>query len=179
MSFWGCPQCEANRHRLALLCLAERGYETYAPLVGADHLRRGSVVEAAPRLLFNCYLFVWIEAQWHEIARTPGVRSLVYAAGGVPARVPDLVVESLRRREDEHGLIPLPSKPPRGLHKGDRVHIVRGAFQGLSGLSQGQSTRDRIRILLSILNAPRVVELPTDSVEAQPKRGPDRPHRRR
>jgi transcription antitermination factor NusG len=60
--------------------------------------------------------------------------------------------------------------PPAGLRRGDKVRIVRGAFQELSGLYQGQSAHERVKILLTLLGASRVVELPSDDVEKPQRR---------
>lgn len=42
--------------------------------------------------------------------------------------------------------------------------------RGLSGLYEGMSARDRVRVLLTLLNAPRVVELPGGDVERAQRR---------
>jgi transcription antitermination factor NusG len=68
-------------------------------------------------------------------------------------------------------LIRLPSKPPPRWHKGDKVFVTRGAFEGLSGLYQGQAPHERVKILLSLLGASRTVELAAEDVERTRKRG--------
>lgn len=126
-----------------------------------DHsLWRGRVGAPRPVLLFSTYIFVRIEVQWSEAARAPGVKRLV-----------DRIIEELRRREGPDGFIQLPKKPPpAGLRRGDRVHVIRGAFQGLSGLYQRQASHERVKILLSLLGASRMVELPSDDVERPQRR---------
>ena len=48
--------------------------------------------------------------------------------------------------------------------------VAGGVFSGLDGLYDGMVPRDRIKILLTILGAPRTVKLPFDDVERARKR---------
>ena len=166
MPFWAAVQTQPQRDRLALHFLAQAGFETYAPRIRGERLLRGRAIEVRPALLFCNYIFVLIVAQWHIVNSTHGVRRLI-CDGGRPAHVSDHIIEALRAREGPDGLIRLPAKPaPRGLLRGDRLHVVRGAFTGLDGFYQGQAPRDRIRILLTILGAARTIELPSDDGRA-------------
>jgi transcription antitermination factor NusG len=54
----------------------------------------------------------------------------------------------------------LPEAPH--LKPGDPVHIVRGAFAGLSGLVAGMKPRERVELLLAVLGR---VTLPAGDVE--------------
>ena len=101
-----------------------------------------------------------IVLQWHVIKRTPGVVRLV-SDGGVPARVPDAVIEDLRRRE-RHGLVQLPEL--RRFRAGDRVRVTHGPLLGLEGLVAGTRPSHRVEVLLSLLGRARAL-LPVADVE--------------
>ena len=91
--------------------------------------------------LFPRYAFVWIELQWHAARWCPGVIRLVLD-GDKPAKVPDTVINDLKKRE-RNGLIELP--PPPGRHRGDRVRIVRGAFAGQLGAVRWHAFAPKVR----------------------------------
>ena len=122
VAFWACAQLEANRERLALHCLRLGGFTTYMPRLLDRRLVNGRTVIRKPALFPN-YLFLQIQLQWHAARGCPGVIRLVLD-GTRPARVPDKVIDDLRRRE-RGGLIELP-KPPDFFQLGNSVQITRG-----------------------------------------------------
>jgi transcriptional antiterminator RfaH len=83
----------------------------------------------------------------------------------MPARVPDQVIDEIRRRE-VRGVVELP-KPP-GLHAGDRVKVLGGPFQGYFGLYAGMKPRERVEVLLMLLGAQQRVTLPKGDIEIAP-----------
>jgi len=119
--------------------------------------RHTIVAQAAP--LFPGYAFVLIELQWHAARWSPGIVRLVLD-GDRPARVPDKVIAELRGRE-HNGIIALPKKPEPGVRfqMNERLRIRSGPLRGLFGLYAGMGPRDRIMVLMSILGAPRSIEL--------------------
>src|SRR6516165_5154399 len=101
------PHAEAK----ATAHLNRQGFEIYFPryLKRRRHARRVETV-AAP--LFPRYMFVALDLatrQWWSIRSTFGVADLVYN-GEQPAPVPSSIIEDLKAREDEHGLVELPRK---------------------------------------------------------------------
>jgi transcriptional antiterminator RfaH len=160
MTFWACAQLEGNRERLALHCLKLGGFTTYSPRLRERRLVKGRQITVTLPL-FPRYAFVWIELQWHAARWCPGVIRLVLD-GDKPAKVPDTVIDDLKRRE-RNGLIELP--PPPGLQRSDRVRIVRGAFAGQLALFDGMRPRERVAVLLQILGR---VELPKGDVVGVP-----------
>ena len=108
--------------------------------------------------LFPGYAFVAIMLQWHAARWCPGIRGMVMD-GDKPAKVPDAVIDDLKKRERD-GLIELP--PPPGLQRGDRVRIVRGAFAGQLALFDGMRSHQKVpAVLLQLLGH---VELPKGDV---------------
>jgi transcriptional antiterminator RfaH len=166
MSYWTVAQCETQRMHLTRLLLMRgeydasgeliRGpYETYMPLFKS---KAGKIL-----LLFPSYIFVKITVRWYPVAKTPGV-TRVLMAGDQPARLPEDIVSTIRKRE-VGGLVKLPSNERR-LHKGDKVKITRGSFEGQIGIYDGMSPRQRERVLLQLLGSWVPVELASTDVAA-------------
>jgi transcriptional antiterminator RfaH len=164
VAYWCAAQLQASRERLALHMLQEiEGFTVYAPRLRQRRRYHGRWIETLP-LLFVSYAFVQIELQWHRARWAPGVVRLVMD-GLRPARVPDLVVSELRRREHK-GAVELPQPP--GLRAGDKVRIVRGAFGGHLGLYEGMRPHERVDVLLQLLGGACRVVLPKGDVAAAP-----------
>jgi transcription antitermination factor NusG len=94
MPFWAAAQLQPQRDGLALHCLRQAGFETYAPRLRERRTLNGRAVVRTP-LLFPGYLFVLIELQWSRAQWSPGVVRIVMN-GGMPAAVPDAVIAQLR-----------------------------------------------------------------------------------
>jgi transcriptional antiterminator RfaH len=163
MSYWAAAQLQPQRDGLALHCLRQAGFETYAPRLREPRTVSGRKVVRAP-LLFPGYLFVFIRLQWHTARWTPGVVRLVMNGVG-PAVVPGAIIEDLKARETG-GLIELP-RPPK-FRPGDRVRVIHGPFAGHIGLYAGMKPRERVEVLLAILGGSQRVTLAADAVEQAP-----------
>jgi transcriptional antiterminator RfaH len=163
MSFrhWAVVQLDATRVRLALHCLGQFGFQTYAPRLRQHRVSHGRKIETTP-LLFVSYAFVFIVDHWWAAHRTPGVIRLVLD-GDRPARVGEHIIEELRSRE-RGGLIEL-TKQPR-FRPGDRVRVCRGAFAGHLALYADQAPHERVAVLLALLGSPVRVTLPQADIEA-------------
>jgi hypothetical protein len=119
MSYWACAQLETNRTRLALHCLALRGFTSYAPLIRG---KRATPACNGLQALFPGYAFVRIELQWHAARWCAGIIRLVLS-GAEPAKEADGVIDELRGRE-VNGAVVLAPAP--GLQGGDRVLVKQG-----------------------------------------------------
>jgi transcription antitermination factor NusG len=166
MSYWACAQIEIQREKLALHCLSRvNGFEIYSPRISAPPSARRNGDNTRP--LFPGYCFVLIVLQWHAARWSPGVVRLV-SEGMVPARVPDRIIDTLRKRE-RRGVIELPAAPK--IHVGDPVRVPGGPFEGQLGLYAGMKPRARVEVLLTLLGSQQRVTLPQCSVELAPDSG--------
>jgi transcriptional antiterminator RfaH len=148
---------ETQRHRepIARAVLSERGILSYLPFV--EHWPRPAV-GAAIGPMFPGYLFVHaaLEEQAHRIMRTNGVKSFVCFGGG-PVPLTEEVIRFLRGREDPDGVIRAGGPEPDGAS----VRIVQGPFRGLTAVvTERLPARDRVRVLMEILQRQTAVELP-------------------
>lgn len=162
---WYVVRTQPQAENKAVSHLGRQGFETYLPryLKKRRHARRVETVQAA---LFPCYLFVAIDRhaqRWRSIGSTVGVSHLV-CNGDEPAPVPDNVIAMLRGREDEQGLVCLPTHP--AFSAGDRVRLLDGAFADCVGLFEGMKDIERISVLLDLLGRKVRVLLDVNSVAA-------------
>jgi transcriptional antiterminator RfaH len=161
MPYWCCTRLESNREGVAQHFLRLAGFETYFPRIREQRVRRHRRVEVVSPL-FPAYAFVLITLQWHAARWAPGTLGLIMN-GVAPARVPDNVIDEIRRREIR-GAVELPQ--PLGFKHGDRVKILSGPFGGHLALYAGMRAHERIEVLLSFLGSQQRVTIPRDAVAA-------------
>lgn len=164
MQAWYLIQTKPRQETTARDNLERQGYPTYLPLAPVRRRRRGrSYTDTGP--MFPRYLFISLsdtEDNWSPIRSTLGVASLV-RFGQQPARVPENLIAALREREDAHGLQPLPEKT---LTYGDRLRISEGPFEGYEGLFYAPSSRDRVILLIKVVEQYARVEVPRNKIES-------------
>jgi transcription antitermination factor NusG len=146
--FWAVVQAEAQREHITRLLLMRLGFETYMPRIKV----RNRIC-----LLFPSYIFVRIIDRWYPILWTAHVVRLLMA-GDKPACLKEEIMANIRKRE-VNGFVKLPI-PDRRLKAGQKVRIVSGSFAGQVGLYQGQTSREREKVLLEFLGQVVPVELP-------------------
>jgi transcriptional antiterminator RfaH len=162
---WYVVQTQAHAEAKASWHLERQGFETYLPryVKKRRHARRVEMVHA---VLFPRYLFVAIEMatqRWRSISSTIGVTRLV-CNGDEPAAVPPKVIEALRQRENDQGLVVLPAQPR--FTTGQKVRLLDGAFRDCVGLFEGMKDLERISILLDLLGRKVRVLLEADAIAA-------------
>jgi transcription antitermination factor NusG len=132
MSFWCCVRTRPQREAYASERIQAAGFDTF------------------------------VRQQWRVLNTTFGVLAVV-RTGDCPCRMPDAEIEALNSMIDEHGYVRLPEAPPppprRKIAIGAKVRITAGPFGGWTGLYDGQSTKDREKILLNLLGSQRSVEI--------------------
>ncbi len=138
-------------------------FRAYCPLIRKRiaHARR---TQDVLRPLFPSYLFVQLDPDvqpWRPILSTMGVRTLVRFGERV-AFIPDKIIESLKAREIEGAII-----PPAGPYKiGQEVRMAGGAFDGLVAAIVEMDERDRLVLLIDLLNRSVKVKVSTRQVVA-------------
>jgi transcriptional antiterminator RfaH len=162
---WYVAQTHPHAELKASLHLGRQGFEYFFPryLKKRRHARRLETV-AAP--LYPGYVFVAVDIgiqRWRCIQSTIGISRIV-CRGDQPAPVPEGVVEELKRRQDERGLIRLERRPR--FNPGDSVRVVAGVFSEFLGLYEGMDERDRVAVLLNLLGRKVRVRLPSELVDA-------------
>lgn len=148
---WAVVNTHPHRERLALEHLQRQDFHAYCPLIRRrrSHARRVSDVL---RPFFPGYLFVKIlpnAQRWQPLMSTIGVRSIV-RCGDALSLVDDGFVQSLKAREVE-GAICRPASP---YQVGQQIRLAGGAFDGLVATIIEMHERDRLTVLMDLLNRP-------------------------
>jgi len=160
-SMWTAIQTRTNREKLVANALPGKGYECFLPLrtvVG----QRASSVRSYP--LFPGYVFCRFDVRPSNalIVTTPGVMRLVGVAG-VPARIPDVEIESLQRVvAANYCFESMPLIMP-----GQKVTITRGPLRSLEGTLCDVHGNACFTIRITLLQRSVSVRVPSEWVEAQ------------
>jgi transcriptional antiterminator RfaH len=148
-----------NSEKIAEVNLQRQSYYTYLP----QYLTRVGK-ELKVRILFPRYIFIAITGgRFHSINSTIGISYLIMNKD-IPAIIPEGVINTLKSREDQKGLITLPEKGK--FNQGENVKLVSGPFSGYDALYEGMSTADRCRVLIELLGRKVVIEVSEGNVAA-------------
>ncbi len=162
---WFVVHCYPNKESIAELNLQNQGFDTYIPRYKKlrRHARRIDTVFAP---LFPRYFFVNLDpdlSNWLSINYTPGVSYLLKNSHGLPANVPDYIVEELHKNHDEKGLVNLSVlelfKP------GEQVRIIDGAFVNHVAIYEQMTDDQRVQLLINLIQQPVKISIPLYAVE--------------
>lgn len=160
---WVAVNAQPHREHIALQNLARQEFEAYCPMI-QRRVRHARRTREVLRPLFPGYLFVRIDPdlqRWRPILSTHGVRTLV-RFGDRLSFVEDGLVESLKARELE-GIIVKPTEPYR---LGQQVRMHGGPFDGLAATIIDMDERDRLVVLMQLLNQSVNVKVAARDVRA-------------
>jgi transcriptional antiterminator RfaH len=162
---WYVANTHVNGETVAAGHLQRQDFSVYLPLYKKlhSHARRKEWVS---RPLFPRYLFVGVNEanqHWQAIKSTIGINQLV-SFGGEPAPIGNSIIESLRAREDETGMVALASAST--FQKGDPVKFLDGALSNQIGLFDSIDDKMRVTVLLDLLGRKLRVCAPIDTVQA-------------
>jgi len=151
MQRWYAVQTRPRQETVAEENLQRQQFEVYLPRLTVSRRRRGKWTEVV-ECLFPRYLFVHLDIAIESTAvvrSTRGVTNLV-RFGDQLLHLEDAVIEQIKVREDPHCGLHLPGG---GLfQRGDRVRAVRGALTDIEGIFLADNGKDRVVILMHLLN---------------------------
>lgn len=165
MKRWYAVYTRTGMERMALGNLELQGYTAYLPL-RAKERRHARTIDTIKVPLFPRYLFVEIDTEtesWRAINGTYGVACLI-TMGERPSGVPVGIVEAIREREDDKGLIEIDEPCP--YKTGEVVEITYGAFADQTAIFKCGDDKQRVTLLLSLLGRETEVRLPANAVRA-------------
>lgn len=162
---WYAANTHVNKEVLAAEQLKQQGFSVYLPkyMKFLSHARRNKLVT---RPLFPRYLFVGAgpeNLRWQAIQSTIGVSNLV-CFGSSPAVVPPSIIEALKSKENEDGMITL--KPKTAFKKGVPIKLISGPFYEQIGLFDHIDDKERVVILLNLMGRQVRVRSPIETVSA-------------
>lgn len=160
---WFVVYAKQGQERLAETHLNRQGYHTYLPRIAVQrrHARKTMAVTVP---MFPRYLFVRVDLErmpWRAIYSTVGVVSLV-SFGPRPSSVPDAVIDEIRQREGEDGLVRLP--PAAAFQPGEAVEMADGPMRDLKALFTVPSEKQRVVVLMSLLGRQVPVHVSPDNL---------------
>ena len=163
MNRWYVVNTQPQKEERAREHLTRQGFDVYLPRwrKRRSHARR---IEWVPAPLFPRYLFVGFDIEitrWRAINSTFGVSHLV-CNGGMPLSMQNGIVEDIRAREAESGLIEI--NPV--FRKDQPVIVGEGAFLDQIGLFERMNDDERVTILLNLLGREVRVKVPVHSIRA-------------
>lgn len=165
MISWFVVRTQALAEAKARFHLERQGFDVYLPHYRKmrRHARRTDWV---PAPLFPRYLFLRMDpvrTRWLSIRSTIGVSHLI-CHGDRPAPVPEGIIDEIRARETDAGLIDLRRENP--FRKGEPVQIIAGAMRDQVGLFDCKTDEERVTVLLDLLGREVKVRVPLEAVAA-------------
>jgi transcriptional antiterminator RfaH len=162
---WYAVHTHAREELKALANLRRQGYVAYLPryLKLRRHARRIEKI-AAP--LFPRYLFALVDESrqsWSAIRNTFGVSQIV-CNGNQPVPVSERIIDAIRGRENESGLVAL--NDTGGFSSGDALRIVDGPMCDQDAIFDCMTDENRVTVMLNLLGRSIRATLPLDAVAA-------------
>ena len=160
MNYWHALHTKPHKERQVESFLQGRGIEVYFPTIPAPRRSRSS----DGRAFFPSYLFAHTDLEavglW-TVHYAPGMRGIVMF-GGVPARVDECVIATLRARLARVDVV---DSLGEALNPGDRVVITSGPLADLEAVfARRRSPDGRVRILIRLLQRWTPVEIEADAL---------------
>jgi transcriptional antiterminator RfaH len=155
-STWVVVNTQPHREHIALDNLARQEFQAYCPMM-RKRVRHARRTQEVLRPLFPGYLFVRVNPdlqRWRPILSTYGVRTLV-CCGDRPSFLDEGFIDGLKARELD-GAIVRPASPYR---PGQQVKMAGGAFDGLIATILEMDEKDRLVVLMDLLNRPTKVKV--------------------
>ena len=160
---WAVINCHPHREQIALENLQRQDFTAYCPMLRRrrSHARR---VTSVLRPLFPGYLFVSTGTnfgRWRPILSTYGVRSIVRSGQDISC-IDHAFIVSLREREVDGAIV----RPRMPYQIGQSVKIADGPLDGFIATIIDMDERDRLVVLLDLMNRSTKVTLGSRQVTA-------------
>ena len=149
-SIWVLIYTKAKQERKANENLLKQGFKTFLPLIAASN-KNSEFKSLVP--LFPRYLFAQLNLSldnWTSIKSSYGVSHIVMF-GETFTPIPDRIIQLIQDKLDE-GSIYKEKISSIEFQKGDSLTIKEGYFAGINAIFLVNKSRDRVRLLLKLLN---------------------------
>ncbi len=152
-----CHEAIARANLVAL------GFDAYVPTV-REEIRTRTTRTTVLAPMFPGYIFVSLDLtdhRWGEAAHAKGVVDILPRSND-PTPVPERAMQWVRETEAQENAKKA-AGPASHVAAGDAVVMVRGSFEGHSGICQA-SRGERVKVLLMIMGAAREVDVAAEAV---------------
>lgn len=148
---WAVVRTHPGAESRALKHLDRQEFVHFFPQYQTVGVRRGRRVDLAP-YVFPTYGFVDMETGSGRALRgTRGVAEVLEPEGPVSSLEINSFVNRLMASRDPAGFIVMPQAAVHVRRIGDRVRVDRGPLEGRSGLYDGQTSQQRVFVLMRMM----------------------------
>ena len=156
-NIWVLIYTKAKEEKKANENLQKQGFTTFLPLIAPTNKnsKLKSLVPVFPR-----YLFAQINLKkdnWTSIKSSHGVSQIVMFSEKFPS-IPNHIIKLIQDKLDKSGIY----KEDISIidyQKGDQISIREGQFAGVDAIFLSKKSKDRVRLLLNLLNTSVVAEI--------------------
>lgn len=148
---WVVASTHPHKEQVALENLGRQSFQAYCPQF-RKRVRHARRLQQVLRPLFPGYIFVQLNPQleqWRSIDSTLGVRNLI-RFGERPGTVPNQFIANLYKTEVEGAVVIPPARD--NYQPGEKVRMREGPFDGLIATVLSANDRERIMVLMDLLN---------------------------
>ncbi len=162
---WVLIYTKAKQEKKANENLQRQGFKTFLPLIAPNNKN------SEPKYLvpvFPRYLFAKINLEsdnWSSINNSYGVSQIVMFSEKFTS-IPDNIIKLIRSKLNKDGVYKEDISTV-DYQKGDTVFIKEGRFAGIDAIFLSKKSKDRVRLLLTLLNTSVVTEITSSNIEAK------------
>ena len=163
-SKWFLVYAKAREEKRAKENLENQGFETFLPMIAYEKISQPKSISLEP--MFPRYLFTRFTVEnnnWTQIKSTRGVSHIV-VFGDNFTEIPNSVMGYLKSKVDDNDVLKLQTTR-KTFQKGDELVIKQGVFQGKDATFLSMSGKERVRVLLSLMNRIMITDIPGQNVE--------------
>ena len=160
---WVVVNTHPHKEALAIENLQRQDFRSYCPMA-RKRIRHDRREQDVLRPLFPGYVFTQVDTtlhRWRSIVSTFGVRSLV-SFGDRLSFLQDGFIQTLMAREVDGAIV----RPTSPYAVGQHVRISGGAFDGIVATIIEMNEKDRLTVLLNLLNRPVKAKMEISDVAA-------------
>lgn len=160
---WVVVNTHPHKEAIAIENLERQDFRTYCPQI-LRRIRHARREHDVLRPLFPSYVFVQADVvrhRWRVISSTFGVRTLI-SCGDQLSFLHDDFIRGLRAREIDGAIV----RPEHPYMVGQQVKMSGGAFDGLVATIIEMNEKDRLIVLMDLLNRPVKVKVNANNVVA-------------
>ena len=164
MKSWYLVHTKPKQEMTAKENLLRQNYCVYLPMAMIRRKRKGRT-EKIVDALFPRYLFIHLDDttdDWAPIRSTIGVSEMV-RFGLIPAKISEVLIEAVKKRENEEGIHELQTS---NFEEGQQVRIAEGPFEGYEAIFQAKSGQQRAILLLNIAQNMSKIQIDIDKIES-------------
>ena len=144
--------------------LENQGFETFLPMIAFEKIKQPKLYSLKP--MFPRYLFTQYNGEknnWVHVKSTRGV-SHVIRFGDKLTEVPNSVIDYLKSKVDDNDVLKLQTTR-KTFQKGDELVIKQGVFQGKDATFISMNGKERVRVLLSLMNRITIADISEQNLE--------------